>query len=627
MKMKNLLARTLMTGIAASLVYSDSFVRAAETLEIDQAVELRFQTRNGKRYTLKGSNDFNSWRTIGKAGYGNGGIQKRFISVDDTTENLKFFRLEVAEETGAGFAPTSIVGARYILNTGGFPQSVDFREDGQAELASANGARTAKFVYSKTDDNKGQLELLNGVGRELYFFEFTGVEAGAFRLETYRGEQLDDVDVGTFTVQAVVITPPVPGSGATPPIPPVGQIGVAKSQLSGLSFVFHDGGEPIWLQFEDDSTGRAIDDDDLLAFTYLIEPVNEAEQILRIDLGEAQQMGLHLAYSGECSGTYILRETEDGQLDDVDMGTFSVSSEPIPSRPSEDEHGDDEGDHDGDDDDEGDDDDDDDDEGDHDGDDDDEGDHDGDDDDEGDHDGDDDDEGDHDGDDDDEGDHDGDDDDEGDHDGDDDGEGDHDGDDDGEGDHSEEGTSSNGNEGDGNGEGDVYPLVATLSGTAQSEKLQGFESDDSVSGGGGRDLFPLTTGEDVITDFDPQEDMIDVGDFARSSDGFGTLGSLAAIRASSRQVTDKNGVKALVIDVDGRQGDSTTTILGVGIEDLNEGNVFFGLDGTSIPPLEFTHIAEFLVTYSNGDVFLFPAHDLSQHPIEGQLISRGLSND
>ncbi|MDA7658016.1 hypothetical protein N8737_04895, partial [Verrucomicrobia bacterium] len=319
--MKNRLGRTLLMGIAASLLHVGSDVHAAETLEIDQAVELRFQTRSGKKYTLQGSNDFNSWKTIGKAGYGNGGIQKRFVSVDDASENLKFFRLEVLEESNVGFAPVSIVGARYILNTGGFPETIDFRAIGEAERASANGTSLAKFQYSKTDDDRARLELFEGMGRELYLIEYTGSEAGAFRLETYRGEQLDDVDVGTFTVQTAISAPPVPGGVNAPPLPTAGQGGVAKSQLSGLSFVFHDGGEPIWLQFEDASNGRAIDDDDLLPFTYLIEPVSEAEQILRVDLDGDEELEFYLSYSGECSGTYILRETENGELDDVDMGT------------------------------------------------------------------------------------------------------------------------------------------------------------------------------------------------------------------------------------------------------------------------------------------------------------------
>ena len=172
----------------------------------------------------------------------------------------------------------------------------------------------------------------------------------------------------------------------------------------------------------------------------------------------------------------------------------------------------------------------------------------------------------------------------------------------------------------------MYPVLAILSGTVHSEKLQGFESDDTVTGGSGADLFPLTMGADVITDFNPAEDMIDVGDFARASDGFGVLTSLEAIGNHATTRMGENVGSELGIDVDGELGDSTTTLVGVALSDLNERNVYFGLEGESIPPLEFTHIAEFLVTYSNGDVVLFPQHDLSNHPIEGQLISKGLGD-
>ncbi|MFT5523927.1 MAG: Ca2+-binding RTX toxin-like protein [Pirellulaceae bacterium] len=171
--------------------------------------------------------------------------------------------------------------------------------------------------------------------------------------------------------------------------------------------------------------------------------------------------------------------------------------------------------------------------------------------------------------------------------------------------------------------GDVYAVCAVLTGTAESEKLQGFESNDTVTGGGGPDLFPFTTGNDVVTDFNPSEDMIDVGDFARPSDDFATLKSLADIAGASTEVTNNNGTVSLVIDVDGNLGNSTTTLVGVGLADLDASNVFFGTDSESIPPLEFTHIAEFLVMYSNNDVYLFPAHDLSNHPINGQLVTSG----
>jgi hypothetical protein len=154
---------------------------------------------------------------------------------------------------------------------------------------------------------------------------------------------------------------------------------------------------------------------------------------------------------------------------------------------------------------------------------------------------------------------------------------------------------------------DVFPVRAELVGGSNSEKLQGFESNDTLSGGGGPDLFPLTTGNDVILDFDPTQDMLDVGDFARAEGGFGVLTSIFAIVAySTEQMV--NGQLSTVINVDGNTGTSTVTLIGVRLQELNERNVFFGLDGTSIPPLNFTHIPQIKVTYSNGDVVLLPAH-------------------
>ena len=167
---------------------------------------------------------------------------------------------------------------------------------------------------------------------------------------------------------------------------------------------------------------------------------------------------------------------------------------------------------------------------------------------------------------------------------------------------------------------DIFAVSATLVGTDESEKLQGFESDDSVTGGGGPDLFPLTTGNDVITDFDPLEDMIDVGDFARESDGFAVLTSLDDIAANATE-TMLDGQIALVIDVDGAEGDSTTTLMGTSLSDLSLTNVFFGLDGESIPPLEFTHIPKTTVLLSEGTVAEFAAHDLSVHPLPFELVS------
>ncbi|MCP4854720.1 MAG: hypothetical protein GY903_09530, partial [Fuerstiella sp.] len=173
--------------------------------------------------------------------------------------------------------------------------------------------------------------------------------------------------------------------------------------------------------------------------------------------------------------------------------------------------------------------------------------------------------------------------------------------------------------------GDVFAVTGRLVGTPESEKLQGYESDDRITGGSGPDLFPLTAGNDVVTDFQPTEDVIDVGDFARASDEFGVLTSLDAIAANSTQATIGEQT-ALVIDVDGESGSSSTALLGVTINDLNSDNVFFGLGDTSIPPLDFTHLPEATVTLNDGTVARIPGHDLSVHPLPFELVSGSQSS-
>ena len=142
-----------------------------------------------------------------------------------------------------------------------------------------------------------------------------------------------------------------------------------------------------------------------------------------------------------------------------------------------------------------------------------------------------------------------------------------------------------------------------------NDRLQGMSTDDTITGGDGFDLHRFTEGQDVITDFHPAKDMIDVGEFARPSDGFGTLQSLADIAALSTQ-TIIDGQLALVIDVDGPLGDSTTTMLGITMDDLNTDNVFFGLEGSSNPPQPVTWAPARCVTRDTGCTFTIAGHEV-----------------
>ena len=160
---------------------------------------------------------------------------------------------------------------------------------------------------------------------------------------------------------------------------------------------------------------------------------------------------------------------------------------------------------------------------------------------------------------------------------------------------------------DGSLDDELFATTVILGTDDVNDKQQGMGTDDITTGGGGFDLHPLTLGQDVITDFDPARDMLDVGDFARASDEFATLQSLEDIAALSAQTTVL-GQTALVIDVDGPLGNSTTTLLGITIDDLTADNVFFGLGGTSIPPQPVTWASAKFVTTVDGCGFTIPGH-------------------
>ncbi len=167
---------------------------------------------------------------------------------------------------------------------------------------------------------------------------------------------------------------------------------------------------------------------------------------------------------------------------------------------------------------------------------------------------------------------------------------------------------------------DIFAVQARLIGTEESEYLQGFESDDTLTGGGGPDVFAITSGNDIITDFNPDEDVLDVSYFNLAFEDFSVLTSLEAIATNSTEVTE-DGVPFLIIDVAGEERDFTTILEGVRLSDLTEENVFFGLDDTSNPPLEFTHVPEVTVELNDGTIVNLPAREFDEDSIEGILLS------
>lgn len=82
-------------------------------------------------------------------------------------------------------------------------------------------------------------------------------------------------------------------------------------------------------------------------------------------------------------------------------------------------------------------------------------------------------------------------------------------------------------------EDEIWPEAIRMIGGPHADFFEGEWSDETMTGGPGPDLFVVTPGQDIITDFDPSEDLLDLGDFARLEDGFGLLRSFGEIDRKS----------------------------------------------------------------------------------------------
>ncbi|MEO0623092.1 MAG: hypothetical protein AAFU49_04585 [Pseudomonadota bacterium] len=167
---------------------------------------------------------------------------------------------------------------------------------------------------------------------------------------------------------------------------------------------------------------------------------------------------------------------------------------------------------------------------------------------------------------------------------------------------------------------DLFPVSIRMAGGSTIEWFEGDWSDDVMEGGPGPDLFVLTPGTDLILDFTPGEDLLDVGDFARRADGFGVLRSMEDISRRS-QLVEIDGRKGTQIDIDGDHGDWTVTLIGVPLGGLTAESVFFGIDGDASPELRKTHWPARTTEFSDGSIVYVPSYPIDEEPPEAWLVS------
>ncbi|MEM9435461.1 MAG: hypothetical protein AAGA15_00360 [Pseudomonadota bacterium] len=165
---------------------------------------------------------------------------------------------------------------------------------------------------------------------------------------------------------------------------------------------------------------------------------------------------------------------------------------------------------------------------------------------------------------------------------------------------------------------DLRPLRIIVKGTPGPDLLEGEWSDDVSTGGAGQDTFLLTPGSDVITDFDPAEDVLNMTNFAFVDYGFGTLQSAPEVLAAARAAT-RDGTAGTEIDLDGNAGDWSVFLSGLAPEALSPDSIVFPDTNAPGPTPKFQ--AERRVEMSDGSIVVLPGHSLMEDPADPLLSS------
>lgn len=165
----------------------------------------------------------------------------------------------------------------------------------------------------------------------------------------------------------------------------------------------------------------------------------------------------------------------------------------------------------------------------------------------------------------------------------------------------------------------LEPVRSELVGRHTSDLIEGYWTDDEMTGGAGRDVFVVTPGTDVIFDFEPGQDILDVGDFARLEEGFGVLRSMEDIRRAARLIRFDDQ-PATEIDINGPVDDWAVILIGVRPGELTEENIHFGIEDDPEPDLPFTHWPARRIESAGGSVVIFPAYRIDERPPRGRLL-------
>ncbi len=238
--------------LAAGLSSVSPLMAQTNTLHVYTAVEVEYQTEQGKAYALQGSIGLTNWVAIGGPILGNGQTVSQIYSTKENTPGYAAYRLLIEPGPTNGLAPWSVEGVRMQMDDSTSSNVVQFLTSTNGMDIYTSGEDPFYFQYSRLTADQGRAERNYSPGRrDMVSYSFTAPGAGSWVREEYEQNVLKSRTIGSFHYLDNGTTAPgtmVP-TWNTPPAPP--------ASLNGFVYYTFTGPSPDKYQFNTNNSGVA----------------------------------------------------------------------------------------------------------------------------------------------------------------------------------------------------------------------------------------------------------------------------------------------------------------------------------------------------------------------------------
>ena len=337
--MKRTFSLLAITAALAASSVGRLHAQTVNTLGINTAVEVEYETELGKSYTLQGSSNFVSWTSLGEYLPGTGRKVDRIFSTKNGTEvKYSYYRLATVDGPTNGFAPWTLGGISVEMDDQPGGDVTKFLTDTNGQDLSGVDTDNFSYLYSRLGDSSAKAEITYASNRTTTVtFEFTGLGVGTWSSDEFRNGKLKRHDAGPFRITGVapavggsttlvnpnvVVAPPV-----APPAPPV--------SLAGLDYYFQSSGVPDRYQFTSAIAGREIqgtpqEGTPTNAFACVYTVTSASTATLQINFGYygvgGDRYDCDLTFTDGSAGHFVRRTYRRGVLKHTDNGAFSQDS-------------------------------------------------------------------------------------------------------------------------------------------------------------------------------------------------------------------------------------------------------------------------------------------------------------